>query len=89
MSAPHELVTLAVADGIATITLNRGDKANALSRELIEALGATVDAVAARCAPAGDVRVVVLAGAGKCFCAACRSPRSRACRAPRSAAAAG
>lgn len=71
MSAHHDLVTLAVADGIATLTLNRGDKANALSRELIAALGTAVDAVAARCAPApgGDVRVVVLAGAGKCFCA--------------------
>jgi methylglutaconyl-CoA hydratase len=65
----NELVQTAVVDGIATITLNRGDKANAMNRELIAALGAAVDAVAPRCAPAGDVRVVVIAGAGKAFCA--------------------
>ena len=60
----NELVQTAVVDGIATITLNRGDKANAMNRELIAALGAAVDAVATRCAPAGDVRVVVIAGTG-------------------------
>ena len=63
------LVTTSVADGIATVTLNRGDKANALNRELIAALGAAIDAVASRCAPAGDIRVLVVAGAGKSFCA--------------------
>ena len=63
------LVTTSVADGIATVTLNRGDKANALNRELIAALGAAIDAVALRCAPAGDIRVLVVAGAGKSFCA--------------------
>jgi methylglutaconyl-CoA hydratase len=62
-------VTTTITDGIATLTLNRGDKANALSRELIDALCDAVDALAARCAPAGDVRVVVVAGAGKAFCA--------------------
>jgi methylglutaconyl-CoA hydratase len=64
-----DLVITTIEHGIATLTLNRPDKANALSRDLISALGASVDAVAARCAPAGDVRVVILAGAGKCFCA--------------------
>ena len=63
------LTTLSVTDGIATITLNRGDKANALSHELIDALGVAVDAVAARSAPKGDIRVLILAGAGKAFCA--------------------
>ncbi len=76
--AAEDLVLTTVADGIATITLNRGDKANALSRELINALDAAVAAIAPRCGPsaasaaaavARDVRVVVLAGAGKCFCA--------------------
>ena len=46
-----ELVTLTVTDGIATVTLNRSDKANALSHALIDALGVAVDAVAARSAP--------------------------------------
>ena len=64
-----DLVLTTFADGVATITLNRGDKANALSREMIDALSVAVSAVATRCAPAGDVRVVVIAGAGKAFCA--------------------
>ena len=64
-----DLVLTNLTDGVATVTLNRGDKANALNRELIAALGAAIDAIAGRCAPAGDVRVVVLAGAGKAFCA--------------------
>lgn len=55
-------------DGICTITLNRPEARNALSLELIEALR---DAVADcdRACRAGDVRVAVLAGAGKSFCA--------------------
>lgn len=67
--SPAELALTTVVDGVATLTLNRGDKANALNGKLITALGAAIDAIAARCAPAGDVRVVVLAGAGKAFCA--------------------
>jgi enoyl-CoA hydratase/carnithine racemase len=55
-------------DGIRTITLNRPEARNALSLELIEALR---DAVAEcdRACRSGDVRVAVLAGAGKSFCA--------------------
>jgi methylglutaconyl-CoA hydratase len=65
------LVLLDLAEGVATLTLNRPDKANALSLELIEALDAAVAALAPRCAPApgAEVRVLVLAGAGKAFCA--------------------
>jgi enoyl-CoA hydratase/carnithine racemase len=53
------------ADGVRTLTMDRGDRFNALSRAMIAALQAEVDAVA------GDprVRVVVLAGAGRGFCA--------------------
>ncbi len=60
-----ELVLLDVRDEIATITLNRPEKRNALSLELIRALGAMVIEVRAR----RDVRVVILAGAGRSFCA--------------------
>jgi methylglutaconyl-CoA hydratase len=57
--------TLLVAyDGsIATITLNRPDKRNAISYELIEELLAVLDEVAN-----SPARVLVLTGAGKAFC---------------------
>jgi enoyl-CoA hydratase/carnithine racemase len=52
-------------DGVATLTLNRGDRFNALSREMIAALQGELD----RIADDGDVRVVVIAGNGRGFCA--------------------
>ena len=53
------------AGGVCTLTLNRGAQYNALSMAMIENLQAALDAVA------GDesVRVIVLAGDGKAFCA--------------------
>jgi enoyl-CoA hydratase/carnithine racemase len=53
------------ADGIATLTLNRGAKFNALSTELMTAVEAELDAIAADT----SVRVVTIAGSGKAFCA--------------------
>jgi enoyl-CoA hydratase/carnithine racemase len=53
------------AGGVATLTMNRPQQMNLLTGEMLEALQAAFDAVAAD--PA--VRVVVLAGAGKGFCA--------------------
>ncbi len=47
------------------LTLNRPEKLNALNRELIEALSAALAAAA----EAPDVRVLVIAGAGRSFCA--------------------
>ena len=51
--------------GIAFLTLNRPAQYNALSEEMLAALEAAINQVG------GDssVRVVVLAGAGKAFCA--------------------
>lgn len=49
---------------IAVLTLNRPDKLNALSYELVEALHAALDDLAAD----NTVRVVVLTGAGRGFC---------------------
>ena len=46
------------------LTLNRPDKLNALSGELVEALSGAVDEAAAD----ADVRVIALAGAGRAFC---------------------
>jgi enoyl-CoA hydratase/carnithine racemase len=53
------------AGGIATLTLNRGDRMNPLSTAMLSALQAELD----RVAKDRDTKVVVLAGAGKHFCA--------------------
>lgn len=52
-------------DGVTTLTLNRPRHFNALSEEVIAALGAELD----RLASDEDVRCVVLAAEGKAFCA--------------------
>jgi enoyl-CoA hydratase/carnithine racemase len=52
-------------DGVRTLTLNRPDQFNALSEALIDELRTALDATARD----PDVRVVVLAGAGRAFCA--------------------
>ncbi|HNC51351.1 MAG TPA: enoyl-CoA hydratase [Accumulibacter sp.] len=65
-SNPDEPYVLrADRDGIATLTLNRAGQFNALSQAMIDALQCELDAIAAD--PA--VRVLVIAGAGKAFCA--------------------
>jgi len=62
--ATTELLTS--RDGaIATITLNRPEKRNALTIPMLEAFHAAVQAIAAD----ESVRVLVLAGSGKAFCA--------------------
>lgn len=52
-------------DGVATLTLNRPDKFNALSTELMAQIQAQLDAIA----DDGSIRVVVLAARGRAFCA--------------------
>jgi enoyl-CoA hydratase/carnithine racemase len=61
----ESLVLRTAASWGVRLTLNRPSKLNAISRELREALGAAVDAAAAD----PDVRVIVIAGAGRAFCA--------------------
>jgi enoyl-CoA hydratase len=51
--------------GIATVTLNRPDAMNALSRDLRQAIAETFEALEADT----DVQAVILTGAGKAFCA--------------------
>jgi enoyl-CoA hydratase/carnithine racemase len=53
------------ADGICTLTLNRPQQFNLLTSEMIDAVQAQLDALAAD----ESVRVVILTGAGKGFCA--------------------
>jgi enoyl-CoA hydratase len=49
---------------ITVVTLNRPEKLNALSHELVESLHAAIDEIAA----SDECRVVVLTGAGRGFC---------------------
>ena len=53
------------ADGLTTLTLNRPGQFNSLSKEMLTAIKTELDAIAAD----ESVRVVVIAGAGKAFCA--------------------
>lgn len=55
----------AVQDGIATLTLNRPEKRNALNTAALEQLAGHLDTLEHH----KDVRVVVFRGAGKAFCA--------------------
>ena len=60
----YETVKYEIADEIATITLNRPEKRNAISAQMID------DLVAALCdADASPPRVVIITGAGAAFCA--------------------
>jgi enoyl-CoA hydratase/carnithine racemase len=52
-------------DGVATLTLNRGERFNALSLAMIAALEAALDEIADN----GNVRAVVVAATGRGFCA--------------------
>ncbi|MGC3985348.1 MAG: enoyl-CoA hydratase [Pseudorhodoferax sp.] len=53
------------ASGVRTLTLNRPDAFNALSEAMLEALQAELDAAAGD----GALRVLVIAAAGRAFCA--------------------
>lgn len=64
-STPEPTVLRSVADGVATLTLNKPQARNSLSLATLEELHAALQAVAAD--PA--VRVVVLAANGPAFCA--------------------
>lgn len=58
-------LTISIEDHVATVTLNRPDKANAVNFAMFDALGAAGRELAAN----RSVRAVVLAGAGENFCA--------------------
>ena len=63
--APSPALTRTDAGGVATLTLNRPAQFNAISGELLDALQAALAAIAAD----PTVRVVVITGAGRAFCA--------------------
>jgi enoyl-CoA hydratase len=60
---PYALLTLTVADRIATLTFNRPDKLNALNDATIEELRVAVEELRGR----ADVGGVILTGAGRAF----------------------
>ncbi|WP_307807784.1 enoyl-CoA hydratase-related protein [Nocardioides xinjiangensis] len=62
--APSELVRYAVADAVATITLDSPANRNALSRRLVTGLLAHLE----RAAADDDVRVVLIESSAKVFC---------------------
>jgi enoyl-CoA hydratase/carnithine racemase len=61
----HDLVLCRIDGPIARLTLNDPDRANVLSTAMMAALAAALDEAAAE----ARVRVIVLAAAGKVFCA--------------------
>jgi enoyl-CoA hydratase len=62
---PFEFLSLSVDSGIATITINRPDKLNALNAGTIAELGAAIGELRSR----DDVSGVILTGAGRAFVA--------------------
>jgi enoyl-CoA hydratase/carnithine racemase len=58
-------ILLGVTERVATVTLNRPDKRNAMNKALLTGLVRCFDELETR----GDVRVVVVRGAGPAFCA--------------------
>jgi 2-(1,2-epoxy-1,2-dihydrophenyl)acetyl-CoA isomerase len=56
---------VAVADGVATLTLNRPERLNAFTAGLHEALAAALD----RAASDPEIRALLITGAGRGFCA--------------------
>jgi enoyl-CoA hydratase len=57
-------VTVEQAAGVATLVLNRPEKLNALSDEMVDAFFSALDGIAE-----SDARVLVITGAGRGFCA--------------------
>jgi len=65
LTAKQPFVLSAMANGVASLTLNRPERFNPLSSEMIAAIHAELDAIAKN----PSVRVVILAAEGKGFCA--------------------
>ena len=64
-AAVPDFVLRSVVEGVATLMLNRGDRLNPLSSDMIAVLTAELKAVGADT----SIRAVVIAGAGRGFCA--------------------
>ncbi len=60
----YKTIQLAIDAGVATITMNRPEKRNAVSFELVDELMAALDAI-----EQSSAQVMIVTGAGKAFCA--------------------
>src|SRR5438309_6963672 len=60
----YSAITVAHDGGVATVTLNRPDKRNAISFHLVDELMAALDEI-----ERSPSHVIILTGAGKAFCA--------------------
>jgi 2-(1,2-epoxy-1,2-dihydrophenyl)acetyl-CoA isomerase len=65
MTTTSDIILVDISENIATITLNRPEKLNALSGEMMEGLVPVIEGLAED----KDVRCVVVTGAGRGFCA--------------------
>jgi enoyl-CoA hydratase/carnithine racemase len=63
--ADYETVKLEIADGVATLTLNRPDRMNAFTDQMVRDMLAAFHETDAD----DDVRAVIVTGAGRAFCA--------------------
>lgn len=61
----YETIKLEIADGVATLTLNRPDRMNAFNEQMVRDMVAAFDITDAD----DSVRAVIVTGAGKAFCA--------------------
>ncbi|HET9839487.1 MAG TPA: enoyl-CoA hydratase/isomerase family protein, partial [Candidatus Angelobacter sp.] len=61
---PYKTVLYSESGGVATITLNRPDKRNAITYELLQDVKSALDEALGSAA-----QVVIVTGAGKAFCA--------------------
>lgn len=61
----YENILLDVSNGVATLTLNRPDRLNAVTMDMLEELSAALDEVSAN----EDIRALLLTGSGRGFCA--------------------
>ncbi len=61
----YETIKLEIADGVATLTLNRPDRMNAFNEQMVRDMVAAFDITDAN----DSVRAVIVTGAGRAFCA--------------------
>ncbi len=64
MPPPYETISLEVAQGVATLTLNRPERLNSLTRSMLGEMAHAIAAVRLD----GAVRCLLVTGAGRAFC---------------------